>query len=72
MDSRPTKGGEVQQQREQHPQDRSGSNGSEIQDGKACAAALVNACLASDDENLQNYVLDWIATHGGCEKPALS
>lgn len=37
------------------------------QSSKACAAALVNACLASSDENLHNYVVDWIASHGGSE-----
>ncbi|XP_026190928.1 uncharacterized protein LOC34620921 [Cyclospora cayetanensis] len=39
------------------------------QESKACAAALVNACLGCSDENMQAYVLDWIATHGGKHFP---
>ena len=40
------------------------------QNSKACAAALVNACLASSDEKLHTYVVDWIASHGGSEAEA--
>ncbi|KAL8432418.1 hypothetical protein Efla_000195 [Eimeria flavescens] len=39
------------------------------EDAKGCAVALVNACLASNDERLRNYVLKWLAAHGGANFP---
>ncbi|CDJ39363.1 hypothetical protein, conserved [Eimeria tenella] len=49
--------------------DEAGAASDAHQDSKACAAALVNACLASNDEFLHNYVLDWIANNGGKNFP---
>ncbi|KAL8274070.1 hypothetical protein Esti_001912 [Eimeria stiedai] len=54
---------------DQQQQDKQASTPDSQQESKFCAAALVNACLASDDESLHNYVLDWVTTHGGANFP---
>ncbi|KAL8446776.1 hypothetical protein Emed_004778 [Eimeria media] len=53
----------------QQQQDNHTSPPDPQQESKLRAAALVNACLASDDESLRNYVLDWITAHGGANFP---
>ncbi|KAL8447768.1 hypothetical protein Emag_004176 [Eimeria magna] len=53
----------------QQQQDKHTSTPDPQQESKVRAAALVNACLASDDESLHNYVLDWVTAHGGANFP---
>ena len=56
-ESQPTGAPEDQQQQQQRQR--------AILESKACAAELVNASLASNSEELTNYILDWIAANGG-------